>query len=219
MSESRRFPTFRRMAALCLVLMAVVVFAASPARAQIVGDEPPKLSKAEKAYIKRMIEYGKEEKQYPDRNWILQGCRLNMNGTWYPFDRFSESWFGRMVITGDSIIFEKIGEFPYEILKSEYGPEIPPGGALPRSERHLFKLEQSVSFTFWRNRSYQFVVIGHPPWSKRRNDPSNWHFRCAPDLAMCTTLESATRLFGDKDGFERDGLKCLGLNFIPYTDD
>jgi hypothetical protein len=207
---------FLRMGLVCLLLMGMALFTAS-ARAE--GDKPPKLSKAEKAYIQRMIEYGKEEKQYPDRNWMLQGCRLNMHGTWYPYDRFSVSWLGRMVLTGDSIIFENVGEFPYEVLISEYGPEVPPGGALPGRERHLFKLERSLTFHFWKKKHFVYAVIAHPPWSTVRKKPENWTFRCVPDFALCQSLESAKALFVDRDGFDEIVSDCQGFNFMPYTDD
>ncbi|MBI5119531.1 MAG: hypothetical protein HZA67_00890 [Rhodospirillales bacterium] len=212
MTRSRSGFMFLRMGLVCLLLMGMALFTAS-ARAE--GDKPPKLSKAEKAYIQRMIDYGKEEKQYPDKKWMYQGCRLNMNGTWYPYDRFSEGWLGRMVLTGDSVIFEKIGEIPYEIVRSEYGPEVPPGGALPRRERHIYKLDRSVYLgASWRKENNVYVVIAHPPTS---NKPS-WMWRCVPDFAICQSLEGAELTFADKDLFGYQS-GCNQFNFIPYTDD
>ncbi|MDK9723231.1 MAG: hypothetical protein OEL53_18950 [Rhodospirillales bacterium] len=201
---------------MCLLLMGMALFTAS-ARAE--GDQPPKLSKAEKAYIQRMIDYGKEEKEYPDKKWMYQGCRLNMNGTWYPYDRFSEGWLGRMVLTGDSVIFEKIGEIPYEIVRSEYGPEVPPGGALPRRERHIIKLSKSVYTGSSKGQMDNFLVIAHPPWSRAKKKPEHWIFRCVPDFALCPNLEAATELFEDRTDFKEGNFGCPGFNFVPYTDD
>ena len=215
MTRSRSGFMFLRMGLVCLLLMGMALFTAS-ARAE--GDKPPKLSKAEKAYIQRMIDYGKEEKEHPDKKWMYQGCRLNMNGTWYPFSRNAESWLGRMVITGDSFIFEKVGEFPYEIIRSEYGPKVPPGGALPGRERHLYKLERSVYLgVTWRKENNVYIVIAHPPTSKRSNDPRNWKFRCAPDFFICESLEDANRAFEDQDGTSSH--LCGEYTFIPYSDD
>ncbi|MBF0267690.1 MAG: hypothetical protein HQL44_03770 [Alphaproteobacteria bacterium] len=206
----------RRLLALCVIAAVCLLQDSKTTWAE--GDKPPKLSREEKAYIKRMIEHGREEKQYPDRNWMLQGCRLNMHGTWYPFTPFGNEWLGRMVITGDSIIFEKLGEFPYEILRSEYGPEIPPYGALPRRERHLYKLDRSVYLgAYWRKENNVYVVIAHPPWSKHRNDPINWIFRCVPDFALCNTLEKAWEFFENRDGTGNHS--CNTFTFMPYDDD
>ncbi|MDK9723075.1 MAG: hypothetical protein OEL53_18055 [Rhodospirillales bacterium] len=216
MTRSRSGFMFLRMGSACLLLMGMALFTTS---AWAEGDKQPKLSKAEKAYIQRMIDYGKEEKQYPDKKWMYQGCRLNMNGTWYPYDPRAEHWLGRMVLTGDSAIFEKIGEIPYEIVRSEYGPEVPPGGALPRRERHIFKLSQGVFTGLFSGRKDSFLVIANPPWSRYKKKPEHWIFRCVPDFGLCPTFEAAMTLFEDKEGFEEGKAGCSGFNFIPYTDD
>ncbi|MBF0356504.1 MAG: hypothetical protein HQL43_14830 [Alphaproteobacteria bacterium] len=212
MTRSRRSLMFLRTGLLCLLLVGMCLNGGA-VRAE--SDEPPKMSKAEKAYIKRMIEYGKEEKQYPDKNWMYQGCRLNMHGTWYPFSRGTKDWLGRMVITGDSIIFEEVGEFPYEILSSTYGPEVPEDGAKPRRERHLYKLDRSVYLgAYWRKESNLYVVFGHPTWSK---DYGSWIWRCVPDFFICDTLEKAEVAFNDLDGTANT--MCHRHTFIPYTDE
>ncbi|CAA6603892.1 exported hypothetical protein [Rhodospirillaceae bacterium LM-1] len=216
MTEGLGFHAFWRASVLCL-LSAILALMGGAARAE--GDEPPKLTKAEKAYIQRMIEHGKEEKQYPDKRWMYQGCRLNMHGTWYPFDRFSESWLGRMVITGDSIIFEKVGEIPYVVVKSEYGPEVPPGGALPRRERHIFELSKSVYTGSVRKQKDRYLVIAHPPWSNSKKKPEHWIWRCVPDVALCPDITTALNLFDDKGSFDEASSGCPGFNFTPYTDD
>ncbi|MBF0168632.1 MAG: hypothetical protein HQL45_13480 [Alphaproteobacteria bacterium] len=211
MTRSRRSPMFLRTGLACL-LAAGICLSGGTVRAE--GDKPPKLGKAEKAYIKRMIEYGKEKKQYPDKNWMYQDCRKNMNGTWYPVNSDVDWMFGRMVITGDSIIFEKIGEFPIEIMESEVGFPLPDGGAW---ERYVFKLDRSVYLKRpWLKENNRYMVFRLP--AGYVDDQVGWHYRCMPTFALCPTIEAArTKLKATSSSTATD---CsTEMRFIPYADD
>ncbi|MBF0169437.1 MAG: hypothetical protein HQL45_17675 [Alphaproteobacteria bacterium] len=166
-----------------------------------------------------MIDYGMVRPQYPDRDPYFQGCRLDIYGTWIPFGRVTRGWLGHMVVTGDSFIFENIGEVPYQLIESAYGPEIKEGGAHPRNERHLFKLAkplQTGAIAHERALGY-FVVLAHPPW--RMRDPKvTWidEFRCSPEFALCPTLEKAKLLFADHGKFDVNKADCTSFRYTPY---
>ncbi|CAA6605524.1 exported hypothetical protein [Rhodospirillaceae bacterium LM-1] len=202
----------RRLLALCVTAAACLLQDLGSAWAE--GDKPPKLSKEEKAYIKRMIEHGREEKQYPDKNWMYQNCRKNVNGTWYPVNRDVDWMIGRMVITGDSIIFEKIGEFRYEILQSKISFPLPDGGAW---ERYIFKLERSIYLKrYWLKENNRYMVFRLP--AGYTDDHSGWKYRCMPTFALCPTLEAAKTKFSVTSSSSASGCQ-IEMRFIPYSDD
>jgi hypothetical protein len=182
----------------------------APAEAE--SAEPPKLTKDQKAYIKRMIQYGKEKESHPGKHWMYQDCRKNVNGTWYPNALSAKEELGRMVITGDSLIFEKVGEFPFEIVRKDIGPNLPDGGA---RERYIFKLGRPIYDGIY-GPAHFYVVFRSP--ADYASGATSWHYRCMPVFALCPTVETANGKFEATTSNEMSRY-CMTIPFAPYPND
>lgn len=209
MTRSRSGFMFLRMGLACLLLMGLCGGAYAQWRQYVGWEGMPKLTKSDKAYIRRMIAEWTVEKPSPGKDRLHQLCRNNSYGTWFPPSQAVSESFGRMVLTPDNLIFEELGIYPYEYVQSEEGKKSTWGGL---RERYIFKLKRPFFFGAYVHEP-AYIVFRSQSWNI--DDEDNL-YRCMSQIVLCATMESAmTEYANESNGFPSAGCG-VGAHFHPY---